>query len=70
MKTKTVALLLSVVMLAAVSQADTSGSVMGTVKVVSANSISVETMDKTPKPVMITVLPSSSFGSLIGRSAK
>ena len=51
MRTKTLALLLSIVMLAAVSHADTSGSVMGTVKAISANSITVETMDKAPKPV-------------------
>jgi hypothetical protein len=61
MKTKTLALLLSIVMLAAVSHADMSGSVMGTVKAVSANSITVETMDKAPKPVTITVLPSTKF---------
>jgi hypothetical protein len=61
MKTKTLALLLSIVMLAAVSHADTSGSVMGTVKAVSTNSITVETMDKAPKPVTITVLLSTKF---------
>src|ERR1700694_4338061 len=61
MKTKTLALLLSIVLLAAVSQADMSGSVMGTVKAVSANSITVETMDKAPKPVTITVLRSTKF---------
>jgi Domain of unknown function (DUF5666) len=61
MKTKTLALLLSIVMLAAVSHADMGGSVMGTVKAVSANSITVETMDKVPKPVTITVLPATKF---------
>jgi catabolite regulation protein CreA len=61
MKTKTLALLLSTVMLAAVSHADTSGSVMGTVKAVSTNSITVETMAKAPKSVTITVLPSTKF---------
>ncbi len=34
---------------------------MGTVKAVSASSITVETMDKAPKPVTITVLPSTKF---------
>ncbi len=58
MKTKTLALLLSIVMLAVVSHAR---SVMGTVKAVSASSITVETMDKAPKPVTITVLPSTKF---------
>ena len=61
MKTKTLALLLSIVMLAAVIHADTSGNVMGTVKAVSANSITVETMDKAPKPVTITVFPATKF---------
>jgi len=61
MKTKTLALLLSIVMLAVVSHADTSGSVMGTVKAVSVSSITVETMDKAPKPVTIIVLPSTKF---------
>jgi hypothetical protein len=61
MRTKRLALLLSIVMLAGVSHADKSESVMGTVKAISANSITVETMDKTPKPVTIIVLPSTKF---------
>jgi hypothetical protein len=61
MKTKTLVLLFFIVMLAAVSHADKSESVMGTVKVISANSITVQTMDKTPKPVTIAVLPSTKF---------
>jgi hypothetical protein len=61
MRTKTLVLLLSMVLLAAVSHADKSESVMGTVRVVSGNSITVETMDKERKPVIITVLPSTKF---------
>ena len=61
MRTKTLVLLLFIVMLAVVGHADTSGSVMGTGKAISANSITVETMEKAPKPVTITLLPSTKF---------
>ena len=62
MRTKTLVFLLTILMLAAVSQADDRlENVMGTVKVISANSITVETMRKTPKSVTISVLPSTKF---------
>jgi hypothetical protein len=61
-KTKALILLLSTLMLAVVSNADKAvENVMGTVKAISANSITVETVGKTPKPVTITVLPSTKF---------
>jgi hypothetical protein len=62
MRTKALVFLLAISMLAAVSQADDRlENVMGTVKVISANSITVETMGKAPKPVTITVLRSTKF---------
>ena len=36
-------------------------NVMGTVKAISANSITVETMGKEPKPVTVTLLTSTKF---------
>jgi Domain of unknown function (DUF5666) len=49
-------------MLAVASNADNAAkNVMGTVKAISSNSITVETMGKTPKPVTVTVLPSTKF---------
>lgn len=36
-------------------------NVMGTVKAISANSITVETMGKEPKPVTVVLLPSTKF---------
>ena len=62
MKTKTLIFLLATLMLAVGSNADNAvENVMGTVKAISANSITVETMGKTPKPVTVTVLPSTNF---------
>ena len=62
MKTKVLILLLATLTLAVASKADNVvENVMGTVKAISANSITVETMGKTPKPVTITVLPSTKF---------
>ena len=62
MKTKTLMLVLSTLMLVAVSQADSAvQNVMGTVRAVSASSLTVETMGKTPKSVSITLLPSTKF---------
>ena len=62
MRTKTLVLLLSIIMLAAVSRADNNvETVMGTVKAVSANSITLETTGKAPKSVTVTVLPSTRF---------
>ena len=62
MKTKALIFLLATLMLAVASNADNAvENVMGTVKAISANSITVETMGKTPKPVTVTVLPSTKF---------
>src|SRR5665213_2510415 len=61
MRTKTSVLLLSMVLLAALSHADKSERVMGTVKAISGNFITVETMEKPPRPVTIAVLPSTRF---------
>ncbi len=62
MRTKTLVLLLSLIMLAVVSRADNNAeTVMGTVKAISANSITLETMGKAPKSVTVTVFPSTRF---------
>lgn len=62
MRNETLVLLLSLIMLAVVSRADNNAeTVMGTIKAISANSITLETMGKTPKSVTVTVLPSSKF---------
>jgi hypothetical protein len=62
MKTKALLLLLATLMLAVGSSADNAvENVMGTVKAISANSITVEAMGKTRKPVTLTVLPSTKF---------
>lgn len=62
MKTKTLIILLSITMLAAVSHADNSAeNVMGVVKAVSPSSITVEAMGKAPKSVVVTLLPSTKF---------
>lgn len=59
---KALIVLLATLMLAVASNADNAvKSVMGTVTGISANSITVETMGKTPKPVTITVLSSTKF---------
>jgi uncharacterized protein DUF5666 len=61
-RTNTLVLLLSLIMLAAVSRADNNAeTVMGTIKAISANSITLETMGKTPKSIVVTVLPSTRF---------
>lgn len=62
MRTKTLALLLSLVMLAGVGHADSKvENVMGTIKTILATSITVETMDKAPKLVFVALLPSTKF---------
>ena len=62
MKTKALIFVLSALMLAVASNADNAlENVIGTVKAISANSITVETMGKTSKSVTVTVLPSTKF---------
>jgi Domain of unknown function (DUF5666) len=54
--------LLCVLVLTAVSPARSAGeNIMGTVKTISANSITVETMGKEPKAVIVTLSPSTKF---------
>ena len=60
MKAKTLASLLYIPLLAVVSFAQsTSTQVMGTVRAISANAITVETMGNAPKPVAIALLPTT-----------
>jgi len=62
MRTKALVFLLFMLILAAVSHADSSTqTVMGTVKAITVNSITVETMANTPRWVGVTLLPSTKF---------
>ena len=62
MKTKTLISLLALVMFAAASYADTGEqNVMGMVKAISENMVTVQTIGNSPKSVMIAVLPATRF---------